>query len=450
MSAQDVPGLGRAGEADQVADHAAGDRGGEAAIATGQAAGDVAAVAVAGDGQPVRDRRRPRRPAGRAARASPSRRPLPTLPTRRRRTPRRSRRCPRVDDQHRPTASGQFLVVEVDAVRGAVPGVVRAAVDVEQQRLRAGRCGVADHPALHGRSRRRSRSRATDAGTSSASARLAPCSVRTVSAPDGQVDDDQLTERRRGGEHDDGACRRRPTAPRRRGPRRPRPAPGRRREVEPVEVGAAAVADAEQHAVCVVDELGQRPWVAGAAGHDVAVEPGREVGSRRHRTPARGTARPSTSPGRLCRPRAAPRRRPSRWRWRRCRRRNRPAAGGRRARRASSTYMPARWSRSTSGAVAAANASRVLSGDQAGAPACQSPSVTWRTVPCRDVEDVDVHAHGAEEAGAVGLVVEPLADQRRARLGAVRVRGDVDGRGERDRGAVRATTPARPRRAEGW
>ena len=95
--------------------------------------------------------------------------------------------------------------------------------------------------------------------------------------------------------------------------------------------------------------------------------------------------------------------------------------------------------RSLSSPTARVKAMVVPSGDHAGAPACSVPSVSWRALTRGDVEHVHLVADGAEHPGAVGLVVEPVGDQRATGAG-------VDGRGEREPRTVRA--PHRSPRAE--
>ena len=138
-----------AAHADQVADDSAGHRRREPVVVAGQVARHEAAVAVAGDRQPlrvgeslgdelvdgleevvgVRDAPRAVHPVVELLAVAVA--------------------AARVDEQDRPAARGQLLVVEVDLVGRGVPGVVRAAVDVDQERQRSRALGVADQPRLH-------------------------------------------------------------------------------------------------------------------------------------------------------------------------------------------------------------------------------------------------------------------------------------------------------------
>jgi hypothetical protein len=124
--------VGGAGHAGEVADDAAGHRGREPVVPAGEIAGHVPAVAVAGDGQPggVGDARRDEvvdrlEEVLRVGLTPPAERGVPeplAVPV----------AAARVQQQDRPAACREFLVVEVYLVGGAVPGVVRAAVDVQQ------------------------------------------------------------------------------------------------------------------------------------------------------------------------------------------------------------------------------------------------------------------------------------------------------------------------------
>ena len=226
------------------------------------------------------------------------------------------------------------------------------------------------------RCRRRSVNSRSSRGKSSTSARLAPCSVRTVSRARREVDGDDLAERRRGGEHDRGRVA---------GDRQAGDVRARRRsttgrgvatvERDGVQVGAAAVADAEQHGAAVAGELrqsrpGSRARRASRCGR--ARRRGRPA-RRRPAERAAGRACPTGSP----RPADDEQRRAVR------RPRDRAADARRRARRARGVGRRRRdvddvdrrrgGCRSASGAVAAANASVFPSGDHAGSPACQSP-----------------------------------------------------------------------------
>ena len=132
VGGQEVPGVRRSGHAGHVADHATGHGRSEAIVAAGQVAGHVAAVAVAGDGQPLRvggavgDQvvERLEEVLGVAYAPVTERAIVEPLAV--------TVAAPRVEQQHRPTSRGQFLVVQVDIICRTVPRVVRAAVDVEQ------------------------------------------------------------------------------------------------------------------------------------------------------------------------------------------------------------------------------------------------------------------------------------------------------------------------------
>ena len=136
---EEVAVVAGAAHADQVADDSAGHRRREPVVVAGQVAGHEAAVAVAGDRQPLRVGE----PLGDelvdgleevvGVRDAPRavHRVVELLAV--------AVAAARVDEQDRPAARGQLLVVEVDLVGRGVPGVVRAAVDVDQERQRARR-----------------------------------------------------------------------------------------------------------------------------------------------------------------------------------------------------------------------------------------------------------------------------------------------------------------------
>ena len=258
--------------AHQVADDAAGDGGLEPVVVAGQPAGHEAAVAVAGDREPVGvgealgDERVDRLEevvgvgdAPRALHAVVERVAVAVA-------------AARVDQQDRPALGGERLVVEVHLVGRGVPRVVRAAVDVEQQRPRALALGVADQPGL-------------DLGAvgDGEGALLADeqVDVGEAGAVVGQhglgagreVERDDLAVRRRGGERDHGGGA---------GDREPRDdaaGAGEDRTVLVPQVRAAAVADREQQpAVGGLD--GERAGVRRATGHHVAVEVAGEVDGR--------------------------------------------------------------------------------------------------------------------------------------------------------------------------
>ena len=153
----------------------------------------------------------------------------------------------RVEQQHGPAAGGELLVVEVDIVGGAVPGVVRAAVDVQQQRA-AGRSRPGRGSSQPGTTvpsemvnSRSSPGEQLDLGQGRAVRRCGR-SRRPVA----EVDGDDLAERRRRGEHDGGHA----AGDRQAGHVAPGPGDHRARRAavdrHRVQVGAAAVAGAEQ------------------------------------------------------------------------------------------------------------------------------------------------------------------------------------------------------------
>ena len=147
--AQVVAHVGGAGHADEIADDPAGDRRREPIVAARQVAGHEAAVAVAGDGQPLRvgnplgdelvDRLEEVFRVGLAPGADAARVEVGAVPV----------APPGVEEQHRPAASRELLVVEVPVVGCTVPCVVRPAVDVEQKRRGRGDVGIADEPPMH-------------------------------------------------------------------------------------------------------------------------------------------------------------------------------------------------------------------------------------------------------------------------------------------------------------
>ena len=161
-------------------------------------------------------------------------------------------------------------MVEVHLVGGAVPRVVRPAVDVEQQRQRALALGVADQPALHlGAVGDREVALLADEQLDVGEA--APCSVSTVSAPVARSSATISPNDVGRGERDDGGAAR----DREPGDDAAVAAEDAGRPGVP-EVRAAAVADREQQpAVGGLDRA--RTRVGRAAGHHVAVEVTREV-----------------------------------------------------------------------------------------------------------------------------------------------------------------------------
>ena len=220
---------------------------------------------------------------------------------------------------------------------------------------------------------------------SSTSARFAPCAVRTVSVPvarstvtisPNDVAVASTTAAVATGDRQPGHD------PVRAAEDRPRLAAV---DVDRVQVRAAAVADAEQHGRAVVDQLRQRAGVARARRPSRcgrAARPGRSarrpaVERRRQRQPVEA-GRPVTPWAADDEQRVAVGRPGDR---------AGDAVGetdqsGRLARSVDVEHVRAgAVVRSASGAVAAAKASRLPSGDQAGSPACQSPSVTCRHSP---------------------------------------------------------------------
>ena len=147
---EEVAVVAGAAHADQVADDSARDRRREPVVVAGQVAGHEAAVAVAGDRQPlrvgeslgdelvdgleevvgVRDAPRAVHPVVELLAVAVA--------------------AARVDEQDRPAAGGQLLVVEVDLVGRGVPGVVRPAVDVDEEGQRSrSRSGSRTSQRLH-------------------------------------------------------------------------------------------------------------------------------------------------------------------------------------------------------------------------------------------------------------------------------------------------------------
>ncbi|GAB3981026.1 hypothetical protein GCM10027615_60770 [Plantactinospora veratri] len=251
-----------------------------------------------------------------------------------------------------------------------------------------------------------------------------------------EVDRDHLPERGRCAEYDGGGA-----GPGRdaedvaAGPADDHPgfaATGRHR----VEVGAATVADAEQHRVAVVGELRQRARISGAARHDVAVQRGREVGDRAgvERYPQQaGVADRRTfgADGQQRRPVGGPGDggtdtvgQP-----------DRPGYGLRRT-------DVHRVQRCPEGQVRVGRGGR---GERQPGPLRRPGRVTGVPVaagelpapPGGDVDDMQVPASASQQAGAVTLVVEPVRDERGAAVRPV-APVVVDGGHERDRRAVRA------------
>ncbi|WP_234359261.1 hypothetical protein [Plantactinospora sp. BC1] len=200
-------------------------------------------------------------------------------------------------------------------------------------------------------------------------------------------------------------------------------------------MGAATVADAEEHGVAVVDELRQRARISGAARHDVAVQRGRQVGDRsgverypeqagvadgcalgadgQQRRPVRGPGDGGTDAvGQPDRPGYGRRVVDVHRVQRGPEGQVRVGGGGRDERQPVSLRRPGR----VTGVPVAAGELPAPSGG--------------------DVDDVQVSASAAQQAGAVTLVVEPVRDDRGAVVRAVAP--VVDGGHERDGRAVGA------------
>ena len=248
--------------ADQVADDAAGDAGLEPVVVGGQPRGHEAAVAVAGDREPVGvdealgdqrvDRLQEVEVVGDAPRALDA--VVERLAV--------AVAAARVDQQHRPALRGQLLVVEVHLVGGGVPGVVRSAVDVEQEGQRTLALRVADQPGLDlGAVGDREGALLRDEQLEVVVAVVGQHRLRAG----GEVERDDLAVRRGGRErHHGGAA----------GDREPgddAAGAGEDRSLLVPQVRAAAVADREEHAaVGGLDRAGA--GVRRPAGHHVAVE----------------------------------------------------------------------------------------------------------------------------------------------------------------------------------
>ena len=139
----------RSHHADEVGDHAARDGCGEPVIMAGEVARHVAAVAVARDREPLPvgkafgheriDRLEEVLRVGGAPCAVDTGEEGLAVPV----------AAARVEDEHRPASRDELLVVQVHLVGGVVPGVVRAAVDVDEKGPGTLLLGVADHPAVH-------------------------------------------------------------------------------------------------------------------------------------------------------------------------------------------------------------------------------------------------------------------------------------------------------------
>ncbi len=444
--AEVVAAVGRACHADHVADDPARDRRGEAVVPAGEVAGHEAAVAVAGHGEPpcvghpLGDEgvQRLEEVPGVGHAPGADRRGVERFAV--------AVAAARVEQQHRPAARDEFLVVEVHGVGGAVPRVVRAAVDVQQQRPGTAAGGIAQQPAGH--------DRAVGDGE-------LPFLVgerlevgRLVRGPHfhrspGDADRRDLPVGRRRGEHDrrrvpgDGHRRHGGSAATGEEPRFASPG------VDRVQLGVAAVAGAEQHGGA--GRPRERAGVAGTARHDVPVQRRRQIDG----FPAvQGNSQQPEVPG--CGVAAADGE-------------QRGAVGG----------PVDRGAHAVAGAGQAGLAATVTGLDdvRAGAErqvgigvrsrgkrqerAVRRPGgVTRVPVPRShlpdlaggDVEDVDVLAQRPQQPGAVGLEAEPVGDHRSTRAAGpggvvfAFVRGEVDRGGEGDLRAVRA--PDRGARAE--
>ena len=201
--AQVVAHVGRTEHADEVADDPAGDRCRKPLVATRQVAGHETAVAVAGDREPIRvgdalgdelvDRLEEVLRIGLAPGAEGAGVEVGAVPV----------AAARVQEQHRPAARHELLVVEVPVVDCAVPRVVRPAVDVEEKRRRRGSVRVANEPPVHDgavRDRELALLADEDVELRSTLAVLGAHRLRTRR----EVEDDDLAERRRRHEHDRG------------------------------------------------------------------------------------------------------------------------------------------------------------------------------------------------------------------------------------------------------
>jgi hypothetical protein len=349
----------------------------------------------------------------------------------------------RVQQHHRPAARDQLLVVEVDRVGGAVPGVVRPAVDVEQERLRRGRVRVAHQPAVDDRPVRDREL------TLLPREQLDLLGIGAVGGADihpvpGQVDDGDLPERGRRRDHHrgQGADDRGSAHDRARlGDERPRLSTLERNGVQ---MRATVIADAEHDVPPVAGDLWESARIAGAAGHHVAVERRREVhrlavlerdaqevrvrGEALLRVPGHGeNAGPVGCPagaegGRVCEGhelriglpvgRDAVERRPE----------DEVAIGGRRG--SEGEVLPVRRPGRLAGVQVAARDLPALAG--------------------LHLHHVQVHTDAAPDSHAVGLVVDSLGDEwfvtaALPLVGALpRRREQVDGSGEDDPRAVGA------------
>ena len=341
-------------------------------------------------------------------------------------------------------------MVEVDLVGRAVPGVVRPAVDVEQERLRPGRVRVADEPAVDdGAVGDRELALLAREALDLREGGAVVGQDRLVAR--GEVDEDDLAVRARGGEPDGHRSARDGQAA---------DDPGRARhdrarlpavERDRVQVRAPAVADAEDHRAAVAGELRRAARICGRAGHHVAVERGGQVDRlaavERQPQQARVADRAVEVPGdderrpvrRPCDRAADAVLEPDRLRSRALRRvddvdrRAEGEVGVRRRRGGERQPRPVRRPRGVAGVPVAVG----------------QPAAVLRL----EVDDVQVLAQPAQEARAVGLVVEPVGDDRRLGLDA---RGRFRPRPARRRGrraprtrsrCRRGSRPARRRRA---
>ncbi|MCP9965476.1 hypothetical protein LUX57_10305 [Actinomadura madurae] len=406
-----------------------GDGRREPVVVTGQPAGHEAAVAVARHREPVRIRE----PLGdepverfeevgrvldapAAADAVVERLAVPVA-------------AARIDQQHRPAAGDQLLVVEVDLVRRRVPRVVRAAVHVEKHRPRAAARGIVHQPCLH-RGAVGDGEPALLAGVQVDVGERGTMVAQHGLAPGRQVHDRDLTERRGGGERE-----RRAAATGRQprddpaGPGDDRAcviAPGRDRP----QVGAAVVAQAEHDPALVF--LWQTAGIGGSAGHHVAVERPRQVGGL---AAGRVDAVQAGVPGRVAGPADHEQRRAV----------GDPADGGGdpvgEGEHAWPCVRCVHLQQVDRRAVAqvAVGAGPAGEGEDGavrrpGQGAGALRSVGDLTDPAAvQVQDVQVPAYRAAHPLPVGLVVEAVGDHRRPRAA-----GRVDRRGEGEPAAVRA------------